>query len=286
MSQAAGSTQLPQPYRASAGCLEAPFTAKSVSTSAKAGGYACRVGRSQGSRYGRIRDMTEDSPHILVVDDDDRLRDLLSRFLGESGFRVTTARDAGDARAKIASIAFDLIVLDVMMPGESGFDLTASLALSAPGLPVLLLTAMGDPEDRIAGLELGAEDYLAKPFEPRELVLRMRAILRRRDSTPERAGVRTVRFGRFAFDMEREQLRLEGEPVRLTSAEAAMLRIFAARAGETLTRDELSDLAGMSGNVRAVDVQVTRLRRKIEPDPKFPRHLQTVWGRGYVLRPD
>src|SRR5690606_20052516 len=130
----------------------------------KSGRVSLPRGRSQGSPFGRIRGMTDEPPHILVVDDDDRLRDLLSRFLGDSGFRVTTARDAGDARAKIASIAFDLIVLDVMMPGESGFDLTASLALSDPGLPVLLLTAMGDPEDRIAGLELGAEDYLAKPF--------------------------------------------------------------------------------------------------------------------------
>ena len=217
-------------------------------------------------------------PHILVVDDDARLRTLLKRFLSENGFRVTVAQDARDARAALAGMAFDLIVLDVMMPGESGLEFAAALR---GAVPILLLTALGEPDDRVAGLELGAEDYLAKPFEPRELVLRMRTILRR-SMAP--ATARIVRFGDFLFDLDRELLTRNGEPVRLTPGEASLLAALAVRAGETVSREALTGPGGLPGNTRTVDVQVTRLRRKIEKDPRFPRHLQTVWGRGYVLR--
>jgi two-component system phosphate regulon response regulator OmpR len=227
-------------------------------------------------------------PHILVVDDDARLRELLRKYLSDNGFMVSTATDAADARAKLAGLAFDLIVLDVMMPGESGLDLTA--ALKAEGdVPILLLTAMGESEDRIAGLERGADDYLPKPVEPRELVLRITNVLRRTpaaDADPP-PQPQPVRLGRFAFDPEREELtEAEGAPVRLTTAEQRLLATLARRAGEVLSREELSDLGGIGGNARTVDVQVTRLRRKIEADPRSPRYLHTVRGEGYVLRPD
>ncbi len=227
--------------------------------------------------------MTEDVPHILVVDDDARLRELLRRYLTDNGFRVTGATDARDAQAKIASLAFDAIVLDVMLPGESGFSFTARMRAEGSDVPILLLTARGDPEDRIAGLELGAEDYLAKPFEPRELVLRLRTVLRRRRTDNAAAGG-IVRFGRFALDLDRDELTVEGRPVRLTTAEMSLLKLLAARAGETLSRDELARASGLEAGPRAIDVHVARLRRKIEADPKAPRHLHTVWGRGYLLK--
>ena len=222
--------------------------------------------------------------HLLVVDDDARLRDLLRRFLVESGFLITTVSDAREARAALASFSFDLVILDVMLPGESGLDLTRSLSSSEVAVPILLLTARGEPEDRVAGLELGAEDYLGKPFEPRELVLRVERILRRRASEAL-ANDGPVQFGGFVFDHKEDMLRRDGEPVRLTATEKALLRALAARPGQALSREELSRLLG-AGNDRTIDVQVTRLRRKIEPDPRFPRYLQTVWGRGYLLRPD
>jgi two-component system phosphate regulon response regulator OmpR len=225
----------------------------------------------------------DETPHILVVDDDGRLRELLERYLTENGFRVTTATDAGNARAKLRSLAFDLIVLDVMMPGEDGMALTASLRRTSE-VPILLLTAMAEPEDRIDGLERGADDYLTKPFEPRELLLRIRTILRR---TPRPEPPSTEIFlGPHRFDMEREALFNGSDPVPLTNAEARLLKALAARPGVTMTREDLTEATGLQASSRVVDVQVTRLRRKIEPDPKAPRYIQTVRGQGYALWPD
>jgi two-component system, OmpR family, phosphate regulon response regulator OmpR len=222
-------------------------------------------------------------PHLLVVDDDPRLRELLRRYLTEQGFRVTTAADAADARAKLQSIAFDLLVLDVMMPGEDGLDLTRALRQESR-IPILLLTAMTEPEDRINGLERGADDYIGKPFEPRELVLRIRNILQR---LPQPSmSTNEFRFGAFRLDLARGELYRGSDPVHLTAAEVALLLALARRAGEAVSREALSEEAQFSGNVRTVDVQVTRLRRKIERDPKFPRYLQTVRGTGYVLKRD
>ena len=227
--------------------------------------------------------MDSSEPHLLVVDDDARLRELLRRYLTDQGFRVTTAGDAAEARARLTSIAFDLLVLDVMMPGESGLDLTRSLRRDGR-LPILLLTAMAEPEDRINGLEHGADDYLAKPFEPRELVLRIRNILQRVPQPAPPAA--EVRFGACRFDLARGELYRGSDAVHLTAAETALLAALARRPGEAVSREALSEEAQFSGNVRTVDVQVTRLRRKIERDPKFPRYLQTVRGTGYVLKPD
>ena len=223
--------------------------------------------------------MSPDAPHILVVDDDTRLRELLHKYLTEQGFRITAAQDAADARAKLASFDFDLIVLDIMMPGESGLELTRGLR-EASQVPVLLLTAMGEIEDRIAGLESGADDYLAKPFEPRELVLRIDAILRR---TQAPAPDGQIAFGDYSFDLAREELRRGEEFVRLTAAEASLLKTLARQPGVPVSRETLSAENPMIGNTRAIDVQVTRLRRKIEENPRFPRHLQAVRGIGYVL---
>ena len=235
--------------------------------------------------------MSDPEPHLLVVDDDSRLRELLRRYLSDNGFRVTVAADAKEARANLASFAFDLIVLDVMMPGESGLDLTRELRGPLDPrngrtlrIPILLLTAMAEPEDRINGLEQGADDFLAKPFEPRELVLRIRNIIERRavaDDAP-----RSVRFGLFRFDLARAELFRGGEIVHLTAAEAGLLSGLAARAGEAVSREDLSQSAPLRGNIRNVDVQMTRLRRKIEPDPRYPRYLQTVRGTGYALKPE
>jgi two-component system phosphate regulon response regulator OmpR len=231
-------------------------------------------------------EMSDTEPHLLVVDDDARLRALLHRYLADNGFRVTLAGDAAEARASLTSFAFDLIVLDVMMPGETGIELTRSLRGEArqERVPILLLTAMGEPEDRINGLEQGADDYLAKPFEPRELVLRIRNIIERRGPTGEAAG--SIRFGAFRFDLARGELFRGSELVHLTSAEALLLASLAARAGEAVSREDLSQSAPFSGNIRNVDVQMTRLRRKIEADPRYPRYLQTVRGTGYALKPE
>jgi len=228
--------------------------------------------------------MTADLPHILVVDDDRRLRELLQRYLSGNGFVVTSARDAAECRQLLQSLAFDLIVLDVMMPGEDGLSLTASLRRDNP-VPILLLTARGDVEDRIAGLERGADDYLTKPFEPRELLLRIGTILRRvaRDAVaaPERLSL-----GAVVYDAARGELWRDDEPVRLTTIEQSLLRILAARAGQTVSREALINESRIAGGSRTVDVQVTRLRRKIEPDPRAPRYLRTVRGEGYALHPD
>jgi two-component system phosphate regulon response regulator OmpR len=232
---------------------------------------------------GYVAGMTPELPHILVVDDDARLRKLLARYLSEHGFLVATAEDASDARGKLTSFTFDLIVLDLMMPGESGLSLAADLRRRS-GVPILMLTAMGEPEDRIAGLEQGADDYMVKPFEPRELLLRIGNILRRVPQSDALAA--EVRMGDMVFDMAREELRHGDQPVKLTSVETALLAALAQRAGVALSREELIDLTGAAGGDRAVDVQVTRLRRKIERDPRDPRYLQTVRGRGYILKPD
>ncbi|MDE2513926.1 MAG: response regulator [Alphaproteobacteria bacterium] len=226
-------------------------------------------------------DATE--PHLLVVDDDARLRDLLRRYLTDQGFRVTTAGDAAEARRKLDSIAFDLLVLDVMMPGEDGFALTTSLRASSR-IPILLLTARAETADRIGGLERGADDYLTKPFEPRELVLRIRNILQRAAGEAERKAV--LRLGEYRLDLRRGELRRGEESVRLTSAEQLLLAALASQPGEAVSREALADATQLGGNLRAVDVQMTRLRRKIERDPRFPRYLQTVRGTGYVLKPD
>ena len=233
--------------------------------------------------------MSETEPHLLVIDDDARLRDLLRRYLSDSGFRVTGAADATEARAQLASFAFDLIVLDVMMPGENGLDLTRALRADPPPsgrVPVLLLTAIAEPEDRVNGLEQGADDFLAKPFEPRELVLRIRNILQRQPAMAEAAPPADVRFAGFRFDLARGELFRGGDLIRLTAGESALLTSLAQRAPQAVSREELSQSTQFSGNVRNVDVQMTRLRRKVEPDPRNPRYLQTVRGTGYALRPD
>ena len=225
--------------------------------------------------------MIDNAAHILVVDDDDRLRELLRRYLSESGFRVSAAADAKQAREAMTLLTFDLLVLDLMMPGESGLELTTFVRKNND-VPILLLTAMGEPQDRIAGLEKGADDYLAKPFEPRELVLRIEAILRRTSEDDEAPG--EIWLDPLSFDVERGELNGPEGVVRLTSAEVDMLRIFARHPGKTIDRTELLERSGAT-SLRAVDVQITRLRRKIEIDSKEPRYLQTVWGRGYVLWP-
>jgi two-component system phosphate regulon response regulator OmpR len=227
--------------------------------------------------------MSEHEPHLLVVDDDLRLGDLLRRYLSDNGFRVTTAADAREARAKLASFAFDLVVLDVWLPGESGFELTRDLRRGGE-VPVLLMTAAAEPEHRVNGLELGADDFLSKPFEPRELVLRIRNIVQRR--LPIAPPSPEIRLGGCRFDLARGELFRGGDIVHLTAAEAGLLSNLAQKAGQPVSREELAGSAQFSGNVRNVDVQMTRLRRKIERDPRFPRYLQTVRGTGYVLKPD
>jgi two-component system phosphate regulon response regulator OmpR len=237
---------------------------------------------------------------VLVVDDDARLRALLSRYLSEQGFRVSTADSAEQARERLRFLEPDLLVLDVMMPGESGLDLTESLRRQSAeqgraDLPVLLLTARGAPEDRIAGFEAGADDYLPKPFDPRELVLRVRAMLRRaaQPALPPQAPVPAppppgspVPLGALEFDVARQELIGPRGKVRLTGGEAALLAALAHRPNEILSRETLARALGMdAAQERAIDVQVTRLRRKIEPDPREPRFLHTVRSRGYVLKP-
>jgi two-component system phosphate regulon response regulator OmpR len=228
--------------------------------------------------------MSETDLHLLIVDDDERIRGLLQKFLVRSGFWVTAARDAAHARRLLAGLDFDLIVLDVMMPGEDGITFTRALREQS-SVPILLLTAKGETENRIAGLEAGADDYLPKPFEPKELLLRINAILRRVPQVEHLGGVR--------YDIDRGEMWQGDQPVRLTATEAQLMRIFAAHPGEALSRtqlvDDLSRGTGKDGGQaqeRAVDVQITRLRRKIETDPRQPRYLQTVRGAGYMLAPD
>jgi two-component system phosphate regulon response regulator OmpR len=225
--------------------------------------------------------LPDDAAHLLVVDDDRRIRDLLSRFLSNEGYRITTAETAADARARLKGLSFDLIVLDVMMPGESGFDFAKSLREFST-VPILMLTARDAAESRIKGLEMGADDYLSKPFEPRELSLRIANILKRAQSAAPAPAAEQVGFGPFVFHIGRGELRKGEDSIRLTDREREMLRILAATPGETVTRIAL---AGSGGAVseRAVDVQVNRLRRKIERNPADPLFVQTVRGIGYRL---
>jgi two-component system, OmpR family, phosphate regulon response regulator OmpR len=224
--------------------------------------------------------LSDDAPHILIVDDDRRIRDLLSRFLSAEGYRVTTAGTAAEARAKLDGLSFDLLVLDVMMPGESGFDLARAIRTSS-AVPILMLTARDQAESRIEGLEIGADDYMAKPYEPRELSLRINNILKR-SQIPIVPTVESVRFGPFVFHIARGELRQGEEVVHLTDREREMLRMLAAEPGATVTRIALAG-EGVSAGERAVDVQVNRLRRKIERDPANPLFVQTVRGIGYRL---
>ncbi len=240
-------------------------------------------GELRGGRSGPVAAGT--GRHLLIVDDDDRIRELIKEYLSREGYRVTGAAHAAAARRLMELIEFDLVVLDVMMPGESGLELTSWVRTKA-GLsrtPVLLLTARGDPSDRIEGLSRGADDYMGKPFEPKELALRIDAILRRTGGKP--MTPREIKLGAAVFDMERLELTRDGKPQRLTEAEAQLLKTLATHAHSPVERMALSpDTADITG--RAVDVQVTRLRRKLEVDPKNPRYLQTVRGVGYMLAPD
>lgn len=224
-------------------------------------------------------------PHILVVDDDDRIRDLLTRYLTGAGYMVMAASDAQGARDVLATVEADLIVLDVMMPGMSGVELTRALRGDGNKIPILLLTAMGEVDDRIKGLEAGADDYLGKPFEPRELQLRIDAILRR---APDVAATMT-RFGlgEWQIDLDAEELSSTGtDTQKLTPVERKLLKALVARAGDVIRRDDLARACGVNPDERTIDVQVTRLRRKLNDDPKQPRFIETVRGQGYQLKID
>jgi two-component system phosphate regulon response regulator OmpR len=230
----------------------------------------------------------DDAAHLLIVDDDRRIRALLSRLLSEEGYRVTTAADAAEAMARLKSLSFDLIVLDAMMPGEDGFSFATRLRTGATKLahvPILMLTARSEAEDRVRGLETGVDDYLGKPCEPRELALRIASILRRAAPRAITGPPAFVRFGDFRFDLGRGELRQRDEIVRLTDREREMLRFLAENAGGTVARETLAG-SGVAANERTVDVQINRLRRKIERDPANPLHLQTARGAGYRLLVD
>lgn len=230
--------------------------------------------------------LADDAAHLLVVDDDSRIRDLLSRYLRSEGYRVTTAESAAEARAKLEGLSFDLIILDVMMPGETGFEFARELRASScdsSNVPILMLTARGETESRIEGLEIGADDYVGKPFEPRELSLRVASILKRARPDPPPL-IESARFGDFIFHLGRGELQRGEDVIHLTDREREMLRLLAAAAGKTVTRQELA--GGGDGSAigeRAVDVQINRLRRKIERDPTNPLFVQTVRGIGYRL---
>lgn len=233
--------------------------------------------------------MSDVDAHLLIVDDDERIRSLLQKFLIRNGFLVSAARDAAHARRLLSGLDFDMIVMDVMMPGEDGVSLTRDLRQTM-ATPILLLTAKGETTDRIAGLEAGADDYLSKPFEPKELLLRINAILRRmpepetKDEAPK-----VLSLGPIRYDIDRGELWRGDEMVRLTATESQLMKIFSALPGEAISRSKLvEDLGRDRGQAqeRAVDVQITRLRRKLESDPKQPRYLQTVRGAGYMLAPD
>lgn len=224
-----------------------------------------------------------DKPHILVVDDDDRIRSLLSRFLRENGFVVATAKNGVDALDVLKCAYFDALVVDVMMPEMDGLTLTRTLR-GGSDIPVLLLTALGETDDRITGLEAGADDYLPKPFEPKELLLRLRVILRRRGDVVNRK-IDGLTIGKWVFYPDEDKLvAADGIEIRLTTVEVKLLEALARHAGKILSREELARLCGVDGNDRTVDVQVTRLRKKIEDDSRFPRHIQTIRGQGYVLK--
>ncbi|TRL38087.1 response regulator [Rhizobium straminoryzae] len=227
--------------------------------------------------------LSDDAAHLLVVDDDTRIRALLRRYLSEQGFRVTIAGDAAEARRKLEGLDFDLIILDVMMPGETGISLTQSLR-DKRRIPIILLTARAEADARIEGLEAGADDYLPKPFDPRELVLRINNILRR-NTNPDTPKIDQIMFGPFTFSIARKELRRAAETIRLTDREQDIMLLFALRAGDTIPRHELIGDDAEVGE-RTIDVQINRLRRKIEDDPANPVYLQTVRGVGYRLSID
>jgi two-component system phosphate regulon response regulator OmpR len=229
-----------------------------------------------------MESLPDNATHILVVDDDQRIRDLLAQYLFQNGFRVTTAADTATARATMTGLVFDVVILDVMMPGENGLSLARDLK-STSNVPICMLTARAEPEERIEGLEVGVDDYIAKPFEPRELLLRLQNILKRRQKP---SGPRDeVTMGDFVFHVERGELRRGEESIKLTERERELLRHFAQRPGMPVARHELA-ADDSSGTERAIDVQINRLRRKIESDPANPVYLQTVRGKGYILYTD
>jgi len=231
--------------------------------------------------------MTQPEPHLLVVDDDVRIRGLLQKFLIRNGFLVTIARDGAHARRLLVGLEFDMLILDVMMPGEDGITLTRALRRTMT-TPILLLTAKGETASRIEGFEAGADDYLGKPFEPKELLLRINAILRRVPQIKADAPPKVLHLGIVRYDMDRGELWRGPDPVRLTATEGALMRLFSAHAGAAISRERIVTDLGRddAAQERAIDVQITRLRRKIEADPKQPRYLQTVRGEGYMLQPD
>lgn len=224
-------------------------------------------------------------PHILVVDDDTRLRTLLKKFLRDNGYMVSAAANATEARRQMATQIFDLLVVDVMMPGDDGYALTRTIRETST-VPILMLTAMGEATDRIKGLELGVDDYMGKPFEPKELVLRIGSILRRAPPPTQEASKGELKFGACRYDLARKQLTQAGAPVHLTIAENELLHMLAQNANVAIERSDLGVTEENGFNPRTIDVQITRLRRKIEPDPRQPRYLQTVRGTGYMLRTD
>ena len=235
--------------------------------------------------------MTEQSKKILMVDDDVRMRELLQRYLTEQGFDVKTVADAKEMDAALAVDSVDLLVLDLMLPGEDGLAICRRLRANKVSTPVIMLTARGDEVDRIIGLEMGADDYLPKPFNPRELLARINAVLRRHEHSPEseNAGKETFSFGDFIFDSSTRSLSKNGMQITITSGEFALLKVFTEHPRQPLSRDRLMQLArGRELDVfdRSIDVQVSRLRRIVEPDPAHPRYLQTMWGFGYVFIPD
>ena len=229
-------------------------------------------------------ELPDEAPHVLVVDDDRRLRELLARYLADQGFRVTAAASAAEARAKAQSLVFDAMVLDVMMPGEDGFAYARSVRETSR-VPILMLTARSNPNDRVMGLEIGADDYLPKPFEPRELTLRLTNIIDRGGGRVRAAGPDAVTFGPFSFRIDRGELRRDDEVIRITEREREILTILAAAAGANVEREQLAGPGGSAAE-RTVDVQINRLRRKTEVDPANPMFLQTVRGVGYRLAVD
>ena len=234
----------------------------------------------------RAEPLPDDAPHVLIVDDDHKIRDLLARYLYAQGFRVTTAGDAEMAQASLRGLDFDIVLLDVMMPGVSGLELAREIKRERD-IPICMLTARAEPEQRIEGLEVGVDDYVPKPFEPRELLLRLRNILRRGQATQPTPPPQTdeVRMGTLVFHIARGELRRNNETIKLTERERDLLRQFAQKPGVPIQRHELST-DETTGNDRAIDVQINRLRRKIETDPSNPVYLQTVRGKGYILYSD
>ena len=231
----------------------------------------------------RVEPLPDNAPHILIVDDDQKIRDLLARFLHGGGYRVTQAGDAATARSYMRGLSFDLVLLDVMMPGESGLSLARDLKATRP-VPIMMLTALANPDDRITGLETGVDDYLTKPFEPRELLLRIKIILRRGQASQPQND--EVRMGPCVFNITRGELKRDEETIKLTERERDLLRLLANRIGVPVARHELSNNDESTGSERAIDVVVNRLRRKIEDDPSNPVYLQTARGKGYVLYTD